>query len=109
MNIAIRLVGLSAIFFYVLCWFVNLPVSYLWGIGVSLPWLSLIVSVPVHLLVRSKEDGTGIYWGVAYIIITVVYVAVAYLIKDTFLQQLPYLATCVTLIAYFSLEHWAKR
>ena len=107
MKIATRFVGATAILFYALCLFVNKPVGWLWGWGASLPWLSLIVSIPLHIFIKG-EDNTYTIWGSVYVVMTVVYVAAAYVITGSFLNQIPYLASCMGFIAYMAMEFQGK-
>ena len=103
-----KFVGFSALFFYVLCWFSHQQTDVLHYIGIALPWLSLLTGIAVHLFINSKEDNTGTYWAYSYIILTVAYVVAVSLMSGSIWHQVPHLATCVTFIAYFALEHQSK-
>lgn len=104
MNGLIKFLAFSALLFYVLCWFSDQQNKTLWYLGIALPWLSLILSIPIHLFVKSKEDNTGTYWAYTYITITIIYVVVLALMTGSIWHQVPHLATCVTFLAYFALE-----
>lgn len=97
-----RFVGVAALYFYVLCWFAYDKANWLWGVGLSLPWLSLIASIPVNLFRKTEEDCAGIHWAYTYVIMTVVFAAVATVITGTLNDQLPHIAACVCFISYFT-------
>ena len=109
MKIAIKFLALLSIFFYVLCWFTNQPTKLLWYIGISLPWLSLIVCIPLSILQKSEEDNVGVYWSYLYAVMTAGYIVILTLVGNTIYYQLPHLATCICFISYFTLEHKVKK
>ena len=109
MKIAIRLLAFSAIFFYTLCWFSHQPTKLLWYIGVGLPWLSLIVSIPLSMLQKSEKDNVGLYWAYIYTVMTAGYVVILSLTGNPIYYQLPHLTTCICFISYFALERKAKK
>lgn len=100
----LKFLALAAVFFYILCWFTHQPTEMIHYLGVSLPWLSLLCSIPIHLIVKSKTDNSGTYWAYTYIITTIVYAVIVSLMSGSIFQQVPHLATCVTFVAYFKLE-----
>ena len=105
---AIKFLALAALFFYALCWFTHQPTEFIHYVGVSLPWLSILFSIPIHLIVKSKADNSGTYWAYTYIIMTIIYVVSISLTSGKWLQQVPHLATCVTFVAYFKVEMLLK-
>ena len=104
MENVIKLLAFASLFFYILCWFTDQPTKELHYVGIVLPWLSLIVSIPVAYVCNVKDENYFEAWGYVYAVATIVYVVVVSLISGSILSQLPHLAACVTFIAYFSLE-----
>ena len=104
-----KFVGFSALIFYVLCWFSHQQTDVLHYIGISLPWLSLLAGIAVHIFTKTKEDNTGTYWAYSYIILTVAYVVAVSLMSGSIWHQVPHMATCVTFLAYFALERLEKK
>lgn len=104
----IKFFAFSALLFYVLCWFSDQQSKTLWYLGIALPWLSFILSIPIHLIVKSEKDNTGTYWIYTYITITIIYVVVLTLMAGNIWNQVPHLATCVAFIAYFALERISR-
>lgn len=90
-----RFVGLAAFYFYVLCWFVEQPYQWLKYIGISLPWLSLFLSLPLGFIWKNGI----ISWGISYAVWTLFYVVVTIMYSGNVIVQTPYLACCVCFIA----------
>ena len=98
------LLGIAAIFFYVVSWFSYQDTGCLWGFGIALPWLSLIASIPINLLRKTEEDSSGLHWAFTYIIITILFAVVGTIITGSINEQIPHLAACVCLVSYFTIE-----
>ena len=109
MNNLIKFLALAALFFYVLCWFTHQPTKLLWYIGMGLPWLSLIMSIPIAYLCKVKDNNYFNTSGYAYVIATIAYVVAVSMLSGSICHQLPHLAACVCFIAYFALEQQCKR
>ena len=103
MNIT-RITGITAVIFYVLCWFTIQPTILLYYIGIALPWLSLLISIPIAYLCKVRDDGYFLTWGYVYAAVTLIYVIAASLMAGSLWQQLPYAAACSSIISYFALE-----
>lgn len=103
-----KFLGISAIIFYILCWFTHQPTSTLHGLGISLPWLSLIISIPVAYLCKMKDNEYFKAWGWMYALFTLLYITVMSLMSGSVINQLPHLGACVCFIAYFTLERRTK-
>lgn len=109
MNYAVRFVAIAAVFFYVLCWFADAPTKIIHYIGIALPWLSMVLSIPLAFFFKVRDDNYFSTWGYVYVIATAVYFVVVSLMSGTSWHQLPHLAACTCFIAYFSLEAFAKK
>lgn len=109
MNNLIKFLALAALFFYVLCWFTHQPTKLLWYIGIGLPWLSLILSIPIAYICKVKDNNYFSASGYVYAIATTAYVVAVSLLSGSIYHQLPHLAACVCFIAYFALEQQCKR
>ncbi len=105
----IKFLAFTALFFYALCWFSDAPTKSIHDIGVSLPWLSLILSIPIAYICKVRDDNYFSAWGYVYAITTVIYVVVVSLMSGSIWHQLPHLAACICFIAYFTLEHQNKK
>ena len=109
MKNVIKLLAIASVLFYILCWFVDQPKMVLHNLGIALPWLSLILSIPIAYLCKAKDNNYFSVWGYVYAVFTVIYVVVVSIMSGSIWQQLPHLAACVCFIAYFSLEHQTKK
>ena len=106
---ATKVIGIIAVIFYALCWFADQPTKSIWYLGIALPWLSLILSIPVGFLCKVRDDKYFYLWGCLYAAATVIYVVAVSLMTGSIWQQLSYLAACSCFIAYFSLEAANKK
>lgn len=106
---ATKTVGIIAVIFYILCWFADQPTRTLYYIGIALPWLSLILSIPTGILCKVRDDKYFYLWGCLYAAATVIYAVIVSLMTGSIWQQLPHMAACACLIAYFSLEAANKK
>jgi hypothetical protein len=97
--------GIAALFFYIVSWFSYQDTGCLWGFGIALPWLSLIASIPINLLQKTEEDCSGLHWAYTYVIMTVVFAAVAAIVTGSLNSQIPHIAACVCFIAEVSTKH----
>lgn len=70
---ATKTVGIIAVIFYILCWFADQPTRTLYYIGIALPWLSLILSIPTGILCKVRDDKYFYLWGCLYAAATVIY------------------------------------
>ena len=105
----VKLIGVASVFFYVLCWFTDQPTKTIHYIGIAMPWLSLLLSIPIAYLCKARNDQYFSSWGYVYAISTVIYVVTVSVMSGSIYQQLPHMAACVCFIAYFALEGQAKR
>lgn len=108
MGKVIKLTAFASVMFYVMCWFTEQPTKTLHNLGIALPWLSLILSIPIAYLCKVKDDNYFSASGYVYAAATVIYVLVVSLMSGSIWQQLPHLAACVCLISNFAIEHYAK-
>lgn len=107
MNKVVKLLAVSAVFFYALCWFANSQDDVIWGIGISLPWLSLILCIP--LILFTEKDEAAKYWTYMYIVLAVAYAVVVSIMQKSVWQVVPHLAACVSFIAYVYIDSSNKR
>lgn len=99
----VKFLVFSALFFYALCWFIDQPTELLWYAGISLPWASLIIAVFPGILFNKNDATTN--WGYCYAASTIAFVIFASIKSMQFLQQVPYLASCVSFIACTALSN----
>jgi peptidoglycan/LPS O-acetylase OafA/YrhL len=100
-----RFIGLAAIYFYVLCWFVEQPEKWIWYIGVGLPWLSLIATIIIYFLFRPNVKDEDKFWGTVYVVMCIVYITATSIMTGDVMHQTPYLACCASLISLYALAH----
>lgn len=89
-----KFLAIAALLFYALCWFAHQPSELLWYVGVGLPWLSLLIGLPLSFALGKK-----ISWAYCYVTTTLFYVIFVSFKTFNLYMQIPYLATCVTFIA----------
>ena len=94
-------IGLIAALAYVFCWLVNKDYKAAWYIGVSLPWGSLIASVPVFFFLDMSHNQEYKIWSVVYYLLTLVYVISVSVLTGRMITQLPHLIACIMFVAYF--------
>lgn len=109
MNTVIKFFAFISLFFYVMCWFTDQPTETLYYIGISLPWLSLILSILVGFICDIKNEKYFAAWGYIYAITTIIYVIVVSIMSGSIWHQLPHLAACACFIAYFTIEQQYKQ
>lgn len=109
MNHSVKVIALSALFFYALCWFTHQQTGALHYLGIALPWLSLLLSIPIAYFCKAKDGNYFTTWGYVYATATVLYVVAVSLMSGSIWHQLPHLAACALFIAYFSLERHSKQ
>lgn len=105
----VKAAGIIAVIFYIISIFADAPTKTIQGIGAMLPWLSLFLSIPLSYFLHVKEGDYFKTWGCVYAITTLLYIVVVSIMSGSVLHQLPHLGACVCFIAYFSLEHRAKK
>ena len=105
----VKCIAITALFFYALCWFTDAPTKTIHNLGVALPWLSLVLSIPIGYVCKVKDGQYFATWGYVYATATIVYVVAVSFMSGSIWQQLPHLAACVCFIAYFSLEAAQKK
>lgn len=93
-----KFLSVTALFFYVLCWFAHQDSKVVWYIGIALPWLSLIASIPINILRKSHEDNSGVHWAYTYVVMTVAYFVVVSVMEGSVWHQVPHLAACTCFI-----------
>lgn len=108
MKAAVKYLTVLSVLFYVLCWFSTQPTKLLHYIGIALPWLSLLLSIVVGFSINIKNEKYIVEWGYVYALATILYVIAVSIISGSVWHQLPHLATCACLIAYFTLEKLNK-
>ncbi len=99
-----RFIGLAAIYFYVLCWFAEQPEKWIWYIGVGLPWLSLIATLPIYFVFKTDVKNEGKIWGTVYVVMCIAYTVATSIMTDSVIHQTPYLACCVCFISLVTLK-----
>lgn len=104
-----KFLSIAALFFYVLCWFTHQDSKVVWYIGIGLPWLSLIASIPINILRKSHEDKSGVHWAYTYVVMTVAYFLVISIMEGSVWHQLTHIAACVCFISCFELESYEKK
>lgn len=109
MNYAVRFVAIAAVFFYVLCWFADAPTKIIHYIGIVLPWLSMVLSIPIAYFCKVRDDNYFSAWGYVYVIATAVYFVVVSLVSGSIWHQLPHLAACICFIASYTLESFERK
>ncbi len=94
-------IGLIAVLAYVWCWFVNNDCRTAWYIGISLPWGSLIASLPMFFFLDMSRSQEYKIWGVVYYLLTLVYVISVSVLTGRMITQLPHLIACIMFVVYF--------
>lgn len=100
----IKVLVISALLFYVLCWLTDQPTKLLWWLGVALPWLSIFLAIPITVLGHIEEKDNWKIWCYVYIVTTLIYIVVVQAIGGLFLQILPHLLCCASGVAYMVLN-----
>ncbi len=103
-KVIIQSIGISSIFFYAVCWFVDQPTHTIWYIGIGLPWLSLLISILLSFAMNKDLS-----WAYCYFVSTLFFVCFASIIKSELLSQIPYLAACVCVIAYVFISNIVEK
>lgn len=81
--------------FYLLTWLMPQPTKTIWGIGISLPWLSLFAAIPITLLGHIEEKDNWKIWCYIYALATLLYIIVVPMLGGKFLHLLPHLGCCI--------------
>lgn len=100
-NFSREIWGIAAVAFYILCWLNGEENNIIWYLGIALPWLSLIVSVPVMFIAGTKNHKEGKVMAITYALFTAAYVLTVSFMRHSIVSQLPHAACCVCLIVYF--------
>lgn len=90
-----KIIYITAFVFYILCWLTPQPTKTIWGIGVSLPWLSLFAAIPITLLGHIEEKDNWKIWCYIYALATLLYVIVVSILGGKLLHLLPHLGCCI--------------
>lgn len=106
---AIKVLAVIAVLFYILCWLTNQPTKMIWGIGISLPWLSLFAAIPITILGNVEEKDNWKIWCYAYALATLLYINVVLFLGGNLLHLLPHLVCCIFGILATRIFHAAKR
>lgn len=96
-----RLSCFAAFFFYAISWTVNDYGKVAWYIGISLPWLSLLIGLLVSFLrdmVYNIEIDSISGWGYFYFIISIVYFVFMSIYTSSVLPFIPHLSACLCFI-----------
>lgn len=80
---------------YALCWLTHQPSKTIWGIGISLPWLSLFAAIPITILGHIEEKDNWKIWCYMYFLATLLYIIVVLVIGGKLLHLLPHLGCCI--------------
>lgn len=80
---------------YSICWLTPQPTKTVWGIGISLPWLSLFATIPITLLGHIEEKDNWKMWCYVYALATLLYIIVVPMLGGKFLHLLPHLGCCI--------------
>ena len=99
-----RFFWITALFFYILCWLTDQPTKVIWGIGISLPWYSLFVGLPILFIGNVDEKDNWKIWCYTYAVSTLLYIVIVYAIGGQLLQLLPHLLCCASAVAYMVLN-----
>lgn len=92
---ATRFAAYAAVLFYVLCWLTPEPDKLVKITGISLPWFSIIISMPVMWIIDIDSNREGTIMTYSYIACTVVYAVVVSIMRMNIINQVPHLACCV--------------
>lgn len=91
-----RLFLLSVVIgFYLLSWLIPQPTKMIWGIGISLPWLSLFAAIPITLLGHIEEKDNWKIWCYIYALATLLYIIVVPMLGGNLVNLLPHLGCCI--------------
>ena len=104
-----KIVVVSTIFLYLLTWLTTQPTKMIWGIGISLPWLSLFAAIPITILGHVEEKDNWKIWCYVYALATLLYIIVVPMLGGKLLHLLPHLGCCVMGIFAVRIFHIAKR
>lgn len=89
-----KFLAVAALFFYTLCWFIHQPSELIWYVGVGLPWISLLIGLPLSFAFNKELS-----WTYCYIAATLFYVIFVSVKTFSLYTQIPYFAACTTFIA----------
>lgn len=104
-----KIVVVPTIFLYLLTWLTTQPTKMIWGIGISLPWLSLFAAIPITILGNVEEKDNWKIWCYVYAMATLLYIIVVPMLGGKFLHLLPHLGCCIFAILAVRNFHTAKR
>ena len=99
-----KVVVLTTLLLYALCWLTDQPTKILWWLGVALPWLSILLAIPITILGHIEEKDNWRIWCYVYIVATLIYIVVVQAIGGLFFQLLPHLLCCASGVAYMVLN-----
>ena len=91
----IKVLIIISLLSYVLCWLTPHPTKTIWGIGISLPWLSLFAAIPITLLGHIEEKDNWKIWCYIYALATLFYIILVPVIGGKLLHLLPHLGCCI--------------
>lgn len=103
-----KLTAYSAVLFWLLCWITPEADKLIKGLGVSLPWLSIFVSIPFMIFLdpESKREASIVTY--SYVVCTVLYVIIVSVLRMNYINQVPHLACCVSVISAGALHDIMK-
>ena len=104
-----KIISISAFIFYLLSWLMPQPTKMIWGIGISLPWLSLFAAIPITILGHVEEKDNWKIWCYVYALATLLYIIVVSILGGNLLHLLPHLGCCIFAILAVRNFHTAKR
>ena len=104
-----NLLTFAVLLMYILTWLTPQPTKTIWGIGISLPWLSLFVAIPITLLGHVEEKDNWKIWCYVYALATLLYIIVVPMLGGKLVNLLPHLGCCVMGIFAVKNFHTAKR
>lgn len=90
-----KLIVFTTVLLYLLCWLTTQPTKMIWGIGISLPWLSLFAAIPITLLGHIEEKDNWKIWCYVYALATLLYIIVVPMLGGKLVNLLPHLGCCI--------------
>lgn len=104
-----RYIFIAAAFFYFVSWF-SINDKTLQITGMSLPWISVFVSIPVALIMKGSNTDVDMKtenraMGYVYAVATIAFSIAVLIMTHSFIPTIPHLACCACVIAASNLNN----